>query len=228
MDFSKIKNFAKTQIKARFGNVLLLTVAVMVVSGLAGSTYIGAILAPVFALSLIQINIAVLAGRDAKLEEIFSGFKNWWGAIKVYFFQGLFTSLWSLIFVIPGIVKACAYSQAMYIMGLDKSKGALQCLRESEQLMKGHKMRFFMLQLSFIGWWLLVGITFGIAAIWVVPYYNATMATFYIDIMPSTSDDSDASASQQPAHTSTAAPHRPITFGNKGEGDSDSGNSNKF
>ena len=52
----------------------------------------------------------------------------------------------------------------------------------SQELMAGYKLRLFWLQLSFIGWWILVALTFGLAAIYVVPYYNATMAEFYIEL----------------------------------------------
>lgn len=213
MDFYRIKNFAKTKVKENFGSALLLTIIAGICISVSSATYIGPILlSPIFTLSLIHVYIAILAGHKPEIKEVFSGFSDWWCAFKITFFQGLFTSLWSMLFVIPGIIKACAYSQAMYILAGNPEKGALQCLRESEQLMKGQKMRYFFLQLSFIGWWLLVGITFGIAAIWVIPYYNATMATFYIDIMPSTESEEEAPASSQP---SSSQPHRTVTFGNK-------------
>ncbi len=225
MDFSRIKNFAKNKVKENFGSALFLTlVAYVCIAGLSAIIPIvgalgGLLIAPPFALSLIHVYVAILAGRKPEFKEVFSGFSDWWSSVKVYFFQGLFSSLWSLLFVIPGIVKACAYSQAMYILSSHPGKSALECLRESEKLMKGHKMRFFFLHLSFIGWYLLCGITFGLALIWFVPYYNAAMATFYIDILPSKSEDSSSSApaqQQQQQSSSSSAPRKTITFGNKG------------
>ena len=213
MDFVRIKNFAKSKIKARFGNVFIVTLIAMIVSGICSATYVGIILTPALTLSLIHLNITFLAGRNGDVKDIFWGFNDWWSALKVNLLQGIFTALWSILFIIPGIVKSCAYSQAMYILDLNKGKSARECLRESEQLMKGHKWDYFRLQLSFIGWWLLVVITLGIASIWVIPYYNATMATFFIDVMPATDDDEvPAAESAAPVRVETA-PRKPITFG---------------
>ena len=171
------------------------------------------LLSPPFTLSLINIYVTILAGDKPEIKDIFSGFSNWWISVKVYFFQGLYTCLWSLLFVIPGIIKGIAYSQAMYIASESPNMTAHDALRESERLMDGNKMRYFVFQLSFIGWWILCGITMGIAAIWVIPYYNACLATFYIDIRPSTSGSADSSASSN-AQTTSSAPAKTITFGN--------------
>lgn len=221
MDFSRIKAFAKSKVKEQFGMALLLTLIIDLCIGLAASTPISAfaalLIAAPFSLSLINIYVSILAGEKPEFKEAFSGFSNWWATVKVAFFQGLYTFLWSLLFVIPGIVKAFAYSQAMYILSEKPNMSAHDALRESERLMKGNKMRFFFFQLSFIGWWFLVGLTFGLAAIWVIPYYNACLATFYIDIRPSSSssDDSSASASTN-AQTTSSGPNKTITFGNGG------------
>lgn len=224
MDFSRIKNFAKSKIKERFGNVFIITLIIMIASAACGATYIGVILVPALTLSLLHSNISFLAGYDVEIKDAFRGVSNWWGAFKVNFFQGLFTMLWSLLFFIPGIVKACAYSQAMYLLGMNKEKSALESLRESEQLMKGHKMEYFMLQLSFIGWWILVGLTFGLAAIWVLPYYNATMATFFIHLMPDTNDDEQPAAAPMAQGAADSAPHKPITFGQRESDEENKGN----
>ena len=125
-----------------------------------------------------------------------------------------------------GIIKACAYSQAMYLLSLNKGKSALECLRESEQLMKGHKMDYFKLQLSFIGWWILVVITLGIASLWVVPYYNATMATFFIDIMPTSDDDDEYTFAE--TESTPAAPRKPITFGQRESDEENKGANNRL
>ena len=98
--------------------------------------------------------------------------------------MSLFTYLWALLFFIPGIVKALSYSMAPYILAENKGKSALECINESKEMTKGHKMELFVLGLSFIGWGLLCGITFGIAAIWVAPYMQATMANVYNSLKP--------------------------------------------
>ena len=224
MDFGRIKTFAKSKIKERFGNVFILTLITTAISALLGATYVGVLLTPALTLSLLHLNITFLAGRNGEFKDVFWGMNDWWSALKVNLLQGIFTALWSILFIIPGIVKSCAYSQSMYLLDLHKGKSARECLRESEQLMKGHKWDYFRLQLSFIGWWILVVCTLGIAAIWVIPYYNATMATFFIDIMPSIDDDEEPTATSASYNAADSAPRKPITFGQHTSDEENKGN----
>ncbi|WP_251716385.1 DUF975 family protein [Lactobacillus agrestimuris] len=95
----------------------------------------------------------------------------------------IFTFLWSLLFFIPGIVKAYAYSMTPYIMKDMYDAGhkmtATEAITESRKLMNGHKTDLFVLDLSFIGWCLLGFITLGIGFLWITPYINQTKANFY-------------------------------------------------
>lgn len=108
--------------------------------------------------------------------------------------QSLFTALWSLLFVIPGIVKSYAYSQSFYILKDKKEYGneeyptSLECITESRELMDGHKMELFWLHITFIGWHILEALTLGIASIYVRPYLSMTEAVFYDRITYSTLD----------------------------------------
>ncbi len=90
---------------------------------------------------------------------------------------GIFIFLWSLLFVIPGIVAAYRYSMAPFIFFDDPEKGAMQCIRESKAMTMGHKGQLFVLDLSFIGWALLSIIP--LVSIFVQPYYGVTRANFY-------------------------------------------------
>ena len=96
--------------------------------------------------------------------------------------MAVFTFLWSLLLVIPGIIKAYAYSMSFYILADNPELTASEALAKSQSLMRGHKMELFILELSFIGWFFLIGLTFGLAAIYVAPYMEATMANFYNSI----------------------------------------------
>ncbi|MCC5896102.1 MAG: DUF975 family protein [Alkalibacterium sp.] len=97
--------------------------------------------------------------------------------------QVLFITLWSLLFLIPGIIKSFSYSQAFYVFKDKREEGvypsALDCITISRELMNGHKLELFVLYLSFIGWFILEGITFGAAALYVRPYLNTSLAVFY-------------------------------------------------
>ena len=89
------------------------------------------------------------------------------------------SNLFYLLLLIPGIIKAYAYSQAMYILAENPHLSAREVLRRSEEMMDGHKMDLFLLGLSFIGWVLLTVVTFGIASIWAIPYAEAAYTNFY-------------------------------------------------
>lgn len=110
------------------------------------------------------------------------------GAFLIWLLTSIFTFLWSLLLIIPGIIKGLAYSQAYFIfkdLSDDPEEGkatALDCIRNSQRLMKGHKSRYFVLNLSFVGWYILGLVTLGIGFIWIIPYINTTLAIFYDDL----------------------------------------------
>ena len=104
--------------------------------------------------------------------------------ICLYLLQLVYIWLWSLLFVIPGIVKGYAYSMSMYVLADNPGKPALECIRESQNITNGHKMDLFVLHLSFIGWVLLGFITLGIAYIWVIPHMSAAYANAYNSLKP--------------------------------------------
>ena len=99
--------------------------------------------------------------------------------LLVGLFTMLFTFLWSLLFIIPGIVKSYAYAMAPYIAIEREDLDARECLAESSRLMEGHKWQLFILDLSFIGWYLLGAIICGIGVYFVDPYRHAARAEFY-------------------------------------------------
>ncbi len=194
MNRVELKANAKLQIKGSIGILFVITLIIAVLSGLAslilsfipyvGSLAAAIIVTPAFALSVYRVYLALTAGKKPEVADAFSGFDDFWSAFKVTFLVGLFTFLWSLLFVIPGIVKALSYSMAPYILAENKGKAALECINESKAMTMGHKADLFVLSLSFIGWILLGAITFGIAYIWVTPYMNATFANAYNSLKP--------------------------------------------
>ena len=188
MNREQLKTAAKAQIKGKIGILFLITLLIGLISGAAssllnlipgGGLIASIIITPAFSLSTVRVYLMVVAGNQPEVKDAFSGFDDFWAAFKVTFLTGLFTFLWSLLFVIPGIVKSYSYSMSMYILAENKGKAALECIAESKAMTQGHKMELFVLGLSFIGWVLLSVITFGIALIWVLPYMNATTANAY-------------------------------------------------
>ncbi|WP_289294348.1 DUF975 family protein [Romboutsia ilealis] len=103
-------------------------------------------------------------------------------AIGVTLLVGVIVFIGSILFIIPGIILAFMYSQVYYIMAENPEMSIMNCLKESSRIMKGHKMDLFILELSFLGWGILMVITLGIAGLYVLPYYNATLTNFYLEI----------------------------------------------
>jgi uncharacterized membrane protein len=103
-------------------------------------------------------------------------------SIKVIGLMSIYVFLWSLLLLIPGIIKAYSYCFAPYISMDNDELTAEECINESMKLTNCYKMKLFLLDLSFIGWYLLCIVTLGIAILWVVPYHEAARIALYEDI----------------------------------------------
>lgn len=119
-------------------------------------------------------------GQPMQLGDMFRGFQDdFGGTLLIGFLTGLFTALWSLLFVIPGIVKYYAYSMAYYVKADHPDYNWKACVDESRRLMNGHKWEKFVQDLSFIGWTIVGSLCLGVGTLWVTPYVYATEAQFY-------------------------------------------------
>lgn len=98
------------------------------------------------------------------------------------FLMGVFVVLWSLLLLIPGIIKSFAYAMTPFILVDYPELSPNQAINLSIKMMKGHKFDLFWLQLSFIGWGLLGILTLGIGYFWLVPYMYTSIAAFYQDV----------------------------------------------
>ena len=114
--------------------------------------------------------------------ELFSGFKeNYGNNLVVMALRYLFTFLWTLLFIIPGIVKAYEYAMIPYLLAEYPGLSRQEAFARSKQLMDGKKMQLFLMHLSFIGWFFLSILTLGILSIfWVDPYMSQAEANFYL------------------------------------------------
>ena len=128
-----------------------------------------------------KFNLKLVDGEEANLGDLFSRMYIGKG-IGMNFLVGLYTFLWTLLLIIPGIIKGLAYSMTPYILSEHPELRVNEAIDLSQKMMKGNKWRFFCLQLSFIGWILLSVLTLGIAMLWVNPYIEATGAAFYREL----------------------------------------------
>lgn len=170
--------------------VVLTSVVTDVTSPTALSTYLGIsylgfffIMMPMLIGETYAFN-QLLTDGDARLTSnmfgnTFNGYlKNVWAM----FLYTVFVFLWSLLLLIPGIIKAYAYSLTPYILKDNPQLSANEAINLSCKMMKGHKFDLFLLHLSFIGWYILNVFTFGIGMLWLMPYITTAQAAFYQDI----------------------------------------------
>lgn len=161
-----------------------------------GSGLIGGLISALFSVAIGWTFLETLRGQRDRfsVNDAFRGFSSPWlaGIVAIYLLQTLFVFLWSLLLVIPGIVKSFSYSQANYIYkdiidGTGERPKFIDCITASRRLMDGHKGQLFWLELSFIGWHILALATCGIGYLWLTPYLQATRAAFYNNL-PETAD----------------------------------------
>ena len=193
---AELKQTAKECIKSQALNPVVVTLVYALISLLVtvldGVSAVTVILPLVFTLigEALRMGYTYYFMKVAKREQgayadLVHILKNWKFALKLIVLEivmGIFISLWSMLFVIPGVVKSFSYSQAPKIMIENPDMGIMEAIRESRRLMDGHKMEYFILDLSFIPCSLLVAITCGIASFWVLPYVKTTMIQYYYSL----------------------------------------------
>lgn len=187
MDRAELKARAKQMIH---GNMGMLIVCFIIVAALTGACnairhvrWIGSLcIAGPFALGTAYIYLNLRRGFDPDVSILFSGFQRFVDALVLNLLISVFILLWSLLFIVPGIIKAISYSQAFYILAEHPEMSAKEALDESIAMMDGHKLDYFVLGLSFIPWLLLCGVTCGLATLYVGPYMQATFVNFYEEI----------------------------------------------
>lgn len=121
--------------------------------------------------------------QPVSVGSLFEGFKSFGDSFALSILNAIFTFLWSLLLVIPGIIKMYSYSMGYFILADRPDLSGNQARKRSMYLMKGHKWQLFCLDFSFIGWYLLSLLTLGILAFWVYPYHMTARAEFYNELL---------------------------------------------
>ena len=187
MSNSEIRAKTREQLGQRIFATMWLTMVLVfliysVVLSAVSFTAIGAIiLAGPLEYAVCRITVKVARGEGkVDFNDFLTGFKeDFAGVVLLGFLKAIFIFLWSLLFIIPGIIKSYAYSMSAYIQQDSENKDWNYCLTESVNRMKGYKMKLFLLDLSFIGWYLLGALCFGIGTLFVIPYHQQARANFY-------------------------------------------------
>ncbi|EJQ64634.1 DUF975 family protein [Bacillus mycoides] len=127
----------------------------------------------------------IIREKEVRIGHLFSWFTEGTKFLKsflVYILVNVYIFLWFLLFIIPGIIKSFSYAMTYYVLNDHPEYSLNQAITESRHMMAGHKMEYFILCLSFIGWFILSVITLGIGFLWLTPYFYTTKAAFYEEI----------------------------------------------
>ena len=136
----------------------------------------------VFHYGLSALSIAVMRG-GARIGHAFSGFGKGWSTLWLMALAHLYIFCWTLLFVIPGIRAAFSYALIYLVKADHPDWDADRCIGESKRLMEGNRWRYFCFCLSFLGWCILGVLTFGLAFLVVIPYFNVAQAAFYEELL---------------------------------------------
>lgn len=141
------------------------------------------VLGSVVSLGYSKFNLELVDRRkEAELGTMFSFFPHWKNAAIAKLLETVFVLLWSLLFIIPGIIASYSYAMTPFILAEHPEMAPREAISRSKEMMAGNRWRLFCLEFSFIGWSLLCLLTLGIGNLWLNPYKQAATAAFYRDV----------------------------------------------
>lgn len=185
---SELRAQAWGVLSGKWGMAVVATLVYFVISGVLSCipyvSYIAVLLVSLplaYGFTIMLLN--VVRGSDVQLDTMGEGFKDYGRILGTMLLSSVYQFLWMLLLIIPGIIKGYSYALTPYLLKDHPELKFNAAIEESMRLMSGNKMRLFLLDLSFIGWFLLGLITFGIAFLWITPYWNTARAAFYEDLM---------------------------------------------
>lgn len=148
------------------------------------SIYLGGLILVVLPMGygLTTAFLAVARGAKPKFNQLFAGFNDYGRVLGTMLLINIYTVLWSLLLIVPGIVKGYSYALTPYLLMDHPELSHNAAIEKSMDMMQGQKMKLFLLDLSFIGWALLCILTAGIGFLFLIPYWYTSRAAFYEDL----------------------------------------------
>ena len=152
----------------------------MIAALITGALYF--VLGSIIAVGYAKFNLNLADQLEGTFENLFAYFSYWKTTAVARFLRNIYVLLWSLLFIIPGIMASLSYAMTNYILAENPQMSASEAITLSKQMMDGNKLRLFCLDISFIGWDILCGLTLGIGYLWLTPYKQAARAAFYREV----------------------------------------------
>lgn len=179
---------ARSEMANNWGVGVGITVIFWLISGVAGLAGCG--IPAIFVTFPLTLGLAITFlqfvrdGNPLDVGSIFVGFKSplYWKGVVVYLLTTIYTLLWSLLLVVPGVIKFLSYSLAPYILADEPELTAEQAICKSMIMMEGHKTQLFLIHLELLCFTILSCCLFFIPMLWVVPWYQAILAKFYEEV----------------------------------------------
>lgn len=179
-----IKSAARQQLSNNYGLVLgALFLFSLINIAASFFSFVSLFVTGPLSFGLISVMLGIIRNTNPTIDTLFNGFKHFSKSFCASLLMSIYTLLWTLLFIIPGIIKIYSYSMTYYILNDNPNMSVSDAIAVSEEMMKGHKFELFMLELSFLGWVLLTILTFGLLGIfYVAPYQNLAYANFYEEL----------------------------------------------
>lgn len=182
---------ARTALRGKWGMSALTFLVYSVIATLAslianfipfGSIAVAILFTMLMAWGLYFTFLDVSNGDEVKIEGMFEPFNNYGHYVGGTALTFLYTFLWTLLLIVPGIIKGYSYSQTSFLMRENPEFSGEEAIQLSMKMMKGHKAELFLLDLSFIGWGFLCIFTLFIGYFWLGPYMVTARAEFYKEL----------------------------------------------
>ena len=168
-------------VDSEVGAFILASLPIIIIASLFAAV-IYFVLGSFIGVGYAKFNLNLVDKKNAAFETLFEYFSHWKTTTITRLLRALYVFLWSLLFIIPGIVAGFSYAMTDYILAEDPELTADEAISQSKSIMMGNKWRFFCLQFSFIGWDILATLAFGIGHLWLTPYKQAAYAAFYREV----------------------------------------------
>jgi len=186
MSSQELKLKAKQQLKKYYWNLFVVGLIIIAIMS-SSAALVGLVLTGPALIGVNQYRLNIIRTNTEDTNLLILGLKgNVINYIITFILTSLYIFLWTLLFIIPGIIKLFSYSMTFYILADNPELQPQEAIQRSKDMMNGHKWRLFELYLSFIGWYLLVLLTFGVGMFFLDPYIKLSVANFYEDLKGTT------------------------------------------
>ncbi len=187
---SKLRAQAYSALEGNWGMAAIITLVYLLIEGAAqwngdiayGSLRIISILLLPVMYGYSVTFLSLVRHEGLEFGHLFDGFKDYFRILGTLLLAKIYVLLWTLLLIIPGIVKSYSYAMTNYILKDDPELSNNGAIEKSMDMMKGYKMKLFLMDLSFIGWAILCVLTIGIGFFFLIPYVEASHVAFYEDL----------------------------------------------